>query len=423
VDGARLNGNGRRADAAGALRRALAALERRAAPLERLPTWELRVAPLTRDPLAGLLAPPSADGALADALGRGRELGGEAPARGTRPTSPVRPLAARRRTVVSPAPRPSAVSPPPADPARALAAAQLEAFRPARTERHGTSPALRPGAQIAAPGPPATLDGGDMTVHATAVPPAPAVRSASKPSFARRRKEARAGDPRRLPDQGTDRYLEPLDLRGGGDFSPHGSPDAPPAGPPAAQPFPAAAPAGERPQSLAALVRLWQHDPARADVAAPPAAGAASAIPLAEIAPRPRFSLAPGPAEAAALPSTALPELTARQPSDASWSPALGAPAPGASPLLEALSASPAASPLLGAPPASPAASPPLVAPSASPAATTALPVAPAPGAPSVPARPPVPAASAPAAEDVEQAVERLLLSELRRHGIEVDAG
>jgi hypothetical protein len=31
--------------------------------------------------------------------------------------------------------------------------------------------------------------------------------------------------------------------------------------------------------------------------------------------------------------------------------------------------------------------------------------------------------AGAPAAADVEEAVERLLLAELRRHGIQVDAG
>jgi hypothetical protein len=201
--------------------------------------------------------------------------------------------------------------------------------------------------------------------------------------------------------------LEPPDPRGGAGFSSH-RPAAAPApvpaaaaapvpGPPTAPSRPAAdLPAGERPQSLAALVRLWQDDTSPADLELPAPVGAPSQVPRVETATPPRSSPPPAPAGAAPPPSTLLPELAAQPSTDGAWAPVLGAPAGAAS------------RPLAASPPPRAARPAAFVPRSDDPAV-------------SVSQSPPV--AGAPAAADVEEAVERLLLAELRRHGIQVDAG
>jgi hypothetical protein len=409
VAGTGLSTNGWRPDAAGALRRALAGLERRSARLDRLPAWELRVAPLTRDRLSGLHAPLSADGALADALGRGREPGVEPPAPGAARTPPVRPSAPRRRPVVSPAPKQwSAVPPLSAQPAQSVAAAR-PSVPPTRAARLGAGLPLRLGAPAAASAFRADVTGGGTSAPDPAVPRPPATRSARRPALERLPGATRPGDPQRLP-QGTDRYQEPLDDRGDRGSS-RGTPTIAAAAAPGST-LQAPASSGDRPQSLAALVRLWPDETAAPD-----------ALPLAPEAVSPPVPTEPAPPREAARPTH---HAEGRRAADAAPVPELLA-VPVAAPLAPAVAeAAYATSPppvASFAPPIAEAAyatSPPPVATSAASASVT---LGPGPAASAPDPRPHRDAALASddAAPDVEHAVERLLLSELRRHGIELE--
>jgi hypothetical protein len=255
----------------------------------------------------------------------------------------------------------------------------------------------------------ADVAGGGTSAPAPAVPRAPAIRPARRPALERRPGATRSGDPQRLPLQGTDRYQEPLDDRGDRGSS-RGAPTiAVAAGPGSTLPAPPSA--GERPQSLAALVRLWQDETAAPD--ALPQAPEAVSPPVPTEPASPREAARPTlHAEGRRAADASVPELLA-VPVAAPLAPAVAEAAYATSPLPVASFAPPIAE-------AAYATSPPPVATSAASASVT---LGPGPAASASDARPHRDAALASddAAPDVEHAVERLLLSELRRHGIELE--